>query len=364
VGGAQMQSTPASDYPVGMAPMLSVRRFFLIALSSQVSSGDGRLNGQVFDRYSSLASSHEVARRSLSPANYDRFQRYLRVSQHGVEAQAIDLAEEKFDMYVPARAAGPDGYGLLVWVAPQEDYPAPGAWLSELDRRGIIYVAARRSGNVHRVLDRRIPLALHAAENVMHRYPVDKERVYAGGFSGGSRTALKLAVGYPDLVRGALLNAGSDVFGGNELVLPSAALTELLQERSRLVYVTGVLDMPNKRRDEASRVSAGERCIRHLHTLWMPGVEHAPLDRRAFARAMALLDEAPAPDAGLPACRARVMAGIGGEMDALEELFAQGKIVDAGERLGDVDAAWGGLAAPRSVLLARRISERINAAPN
>lgn len=333
---------------------------FLIALSAQATSSTGRLNAQAFDRYSALASSREIASRSLSPTTYDRFERYLQAAQRGVAMQAINLGEEKFDMYVPAQAIGPSGYGLMVWVAPQEDYPAPAAWLSDLDRRGIIYVAARRSGNTHRVLDRRIPLALHATENVMHRYPVDPARVYVGGFSGGSRTALKLAVGYPDLFRGVLLNAGSDVFGGKELVLPSAALTELLQERSRLVYVTGVLDMPNKRMDEASRASAEARCIRHLPTLWMPGVEHAPPDRRTFSKAMALLDADPAPDAELSNCRERIMDDIRAEMDKVEKLYGEGKTVEAGELLGKLDAEWGGLAAPRSVMLARRISERID----
>lgn len=341
--------------------MLPVRMLSLFAVVALAGPSTGRLDGQVFDRLSPLASSIEIARRGLSPAMFDRFERYLQTGQRSVAVQAIDLADEAFDMYVPANASDTGAYGLLVWVPSQEDYPAPAAWIKELDRRGIIYVAARRSGNAHRVLDRRIPLALHAAENVMQRYPVDPERVYVGGFSGGSRTALKLAVGYPELFRGALLNAGSDVFGGKELVLPSAGLTELLQARSRFVYVTGVRDMPNKRMDEASRASADARCIGNVHTLWMPGVEHAPPDSRNFSRAMALLDAGSSPDKGLGECRERIMHGIEKELDLVEQSLSEGKTSEAGERLAEVDAQWGGLAAPGSVSLARRISELIDA---
>src|SRR5208282_4778992 len=55
--------------------------------------------------------------------------------------------------------------------------------------------------------------ALLAAQNIMHRYTVNPDRVYVAGFSGGSRVAMRLALGYPDLFRGALLNAGSDPIG-------------------------------------------------------------------------------------------------------------------------------------------------------
>ena len=335
---------------------------FLVALTSQAGPPSGRLNGQTFVRYSPLATPLEVARRGLSPLTYDRFERYLHFAGRHLATQAINLEEERFDLYVPARAGNRREYGLLVWLAPQEDYPVPRDWVAELDRRGIIYVSAQRSGNTRLVLDRRIPLALHAAENVINQYPVDRQRVYVAGFSGGSRTALKLAVGYPDLFRGALLNAGSDVFGERGLSLPDAALTALLQERSRLVYTTGVRDMPNKRQDAASRVSSEARCIRHLHVLSMPGLEHAPPDRRSFSRAMALLDSDPAPDAGLQECRNRIMAVIENSLDSVGKLLAGGEVANAGERLGELDEEWGGLAAPGSVVLARRISERLNAA--
>jgi len=33
--------------------------------------------------------------------------------------------------------------------------------------------------------------------NIMQQYPVDPQRVYVAGFSGGSRVALRLVLGYP-----------------------------------------------------------------------------------------------------------------------------------------------------------------------
>ena len=63
------------------------------------------------------------------------------------------------------------------------------------------------------------------------RYPIDPKRVYVGGLSGGSRAAEMTALAYPDVFRGALLNAGSDPIGGEAgIYLPPAELFRRFQE--------------------------------------------------------------------------------------------------------------------------------------
>src|SRR5207302_469453 len=104
-------------------------------------------------------------------------------------------------------------------------------------------------------LARREPLALLAAHNLMRRYPVDPERVYVGGFSGGARVAMRLALGYPDLFRGAILNAGSDPIGGAEIPLPPRELFMRFQSSTRIVYVTGERDDPHVSDDSVSMQS-------------------------------------------------------------------------------------------------------------
>jgi poly(3-hydroxybutyrate) depolymerase len=77
-------------------------------------------------------------------------------------------------------------------VLPWPQAEVPHKWISTLDRHGTIYVSAANSGNDADVLDRRDPLAVLAADNIMRRYHVDSRRVYVGGFSGGSRVALHI----------------------------------------------------------------------------------------------------------------------------------------------------------------------------
>jgi len=85
-------------------------------------------------------------------------------------------------------------------------------------------VTAANSGNDAPTIDRREPLALLAAHNTMKQYPVDPQQVYIGGFSGGARVALRLALAYPDVFHGALLNAGSDRYSTHPFHLSLAKL--------------------------------------------------------------------------------------------------------------------------------------------
>ena len=52
------------------------------------------------------------------------------------------------------------------------------------------------------ILERRLPLALLGYWNARSRYPIDPDRVYVGGLSGGSRVAQIAALAYPDVFRG------------------------------------------------------------------------------------------------------------------------------------------------------------------
>jgi pimeloyl-ACP methyl ester carboxylesterase len=251
-----------------------------------------------------------------------------------------------------------------VWVSPFDEATGPREFQGALDRHGMILVAARGSGNAQSLLVRRLPLALHAAHNILLRHPVDPERVYAGGYSGGSRTAFRLAIDFPDVFRGALLNAGSDVLGGEAISPPAADLLARVQSRSRFVYVTGVRDLPNRVMDAASRVSLQAHCVQAIEHLQMSRGEHPRIDRRHFARALDRLDPeaaGPVDASALAACRERLAAEVSSELDAVGAAISTGDIDAAGTLLADIDHRRGGLAAPRSVELARELATHRNA---
>ena len=233
----------------------------------------GLQNNVIFNDYSPLSRSAELVRRMLTPLEALRVAE-LAVRQGKVlREQSVDLSNEMFAVYVPPHAP-PHGYSLLVFVPPSDRAVVPGEWLSILDHHDMIFVTAANSGNGANVLDRREPLALLAAQNIVNRYPVDPQRVYIGGFSGGSRVALRLALGYPDIFHGALLSAGSDPIGTAQTPLPVAQLFNQFQESTQLVYVTGERDEFHLAEDVVSKQSLEQWCVSLPVTETIPWKSH------------------------------------------------------------------------------------------
>src|SRR3981189_1150663 len=201
----------------------------------------GLRNGVVFTEYSPLSTSTELVRRLFSPLTALRVNQEAARMGKALRGQPINLAGESFSIYVPAHTPL-HGYSLLVFVPPWSRAEVPFQWIPALDRHDMILVTPANAGNDANTVDRRETLDLLAAHNAMAQYSVDPQQVYIGGFSGGSRVALRLALGYPDVFHGALLNAGSDPVGTADVPLPPADLFRRFQESTRLVYVTGERD--------------------------------------------------------------------------------------------------------------------------
>lgn len=302
-----------------------------------------------FDAYGPLSRNTEMMRRLLSPLTARLLDAQVKMSGEGLREQSIDLAREQFALHVPPRPPA-GGYALLVFVSPWPQARMPAAWAPVLDRHSMIFVSADRSGNDADLLDRREPLALLAAYNVMQKYPIDPHRVFIGGFSGGSRVALRLALGYPDLFRGALLMAGSDPVGTAAIPLPPAPLFRLFRQSSRLVYLTGEQDADHLAMDERSRASLHNWCVAGATSAPAPWTGHQLPPPQALDRALSLLAQ-PAPDdtPRLADCRASLDRKLAAQLDKVRQLTGQGKFAEARKLLLDIDARYGGLAAPQSV---------------
>ncbi|MEI9984889.1 MAG: PHB depolymerase family esterase [Aliidongia sp.] len=314
----------------------------------------GLQTGIVFREDSELAHNAELIRRSVSPLTAWRLQRQAAAAGATIRDRPIDLATETFTLYVPDTAPA-RGYAVLVFIPPWRQAAMPPHWGPVFDRHDMIFVSAANSGNDAVTLDRREPLALLAAVNVMKRYLVDPQRVYVGGFSGGSKVALRVAVGYPDLFHGALLDAGSDPLGG-EIAIPPAPLLHRLQEATRLVYLTGGHDEFHLTADKTSRRSMESGCVADIDTEAMPKIWHEPADPASLDRALTALEQhIPADPATLAACRAALDAAMNAALQQVEGLAAAGKREEAEARLNALDQRFGALATPRSIELAEKI---------
>lgn len=326
----------------------------LIASADARAVTAGLSNNVVFTEYSALSTSAELVRRVFSPLTALRINQEAAHNGKTLRGQPINLANESFSIYVPAHPPQ-HGYSLLVFVPPWSRAEVPSQWIPALDRHDMILVTAANSGNDTSTVDRREPLALLAAQNAMAQYPVDPQQVYIGGFSGGSRIALRLALGYPDVFHGALLNAGSDPIGSADVPLPPAELFRRFQESTRLVYVTGERDEAHLIDDIHSRQSLEKWCVFDVVTESEPRKEHELADASAFSRSLdALLKPMQTRMNKLPDCRARIDAELSTQLKEVEDILARGDTSAARRLLDKIDARYGGLAAPRSVELAGR----------
>jgi pimeloyl-ACP methyl ester carboxylesterase len=324
-------------------------------------STHGRVESDVvFTRYSALSRNLEIARRALPPLTFRHIQQALAAGTEKLTEQAIDLANERFDIYIPAGAPPPEGYGLLVFIAPWNDPARPRTWHETLDRHRLIFVAAQKSGNNHHTLDRRLPLAILAYENVHARYPIDDKRVYVMGHSGGSRVAEIVALAYPDLFRGAIFNAGADPIDGSEgMYKPPVALLRAFQ-RSRLVYITGDLDTNALLQDEVSMRSMRDACVLDITTEVGFGLRHEVLDERSMDRALDALEVRSTTSADeLARCNARVERELRAALADAAAAIARGDRDGARARLKAIDARFGGLAARELIDLADRLDDRL-----
>lgn len=312
-----------------------------------------------FDGYSPLAKTSTLFQRTMSPLWAQQALDAYAAKGEALPAYTIDLGKESYSIYVP-KAAPPDrGYGLVVFVPPWSNAVVPRSWRNTLDERGVIFVTAANSGNEAPEIPRRMALALHEYANVSQQFHIDPERVYIGGFSGGGRVALRLALGYPDVFRGALIDGAGDDIGSFLVPLPEAKLLQRVQEHSRLVYMHGSEDEPNAMRVRYSMASARELCIFDTTKLSIYKHGHEPADAATWAHGLQLLEQPVAESSKeLVECRARIDMQVASGIAYMRELAAHGKPADARKALADLDARFAHLAAPATLELSRQLPQR------
>lgn len=124
----------------------------------------------------------------------------------------LDPSAENFFVHVPENYVDDRTYGLIVFTASEDRFTElPRGWGEILDSRKYLFIAPQAAGN-GQDRERRLGLAVLAALEMLKHYKIDPYRVYASGFSGGSRIAGLLGFYQSDLFRGTIQNSGADFF--------------------------------------------------------------------------------------------------------------------------------------------------------
>jgi predicted esterase len=311
---------------------------------AQTMPNAGRLaQGLIFNQPSPFATNQVLAERLLSPRQRDRQLMSLEADGKTLAPFSLDLTAERFLVYIP-KEEHQAGYGLLVFIPPWENARLPLGWARVLDREGLIFVTADRSGNDESIMGRRIPLALTATYALTQRYRIDSTRIFVSGFSGGSRVALRAAIAFPDIFSGVVLQSGSDPIGPPYIPLPSQSLMSLLQTQTRFVFVSGENDEINVSKDAESRMSLSAWCIRKTRTLVRLHLGHEIMDGNSLAEALDALNRSypEAPVASIR-CQTSMAAKLQRARDAAAALRTQADSPKVREQLDSLDREFGGL---------------------
>ncbi len=304
---------------------------------------------------SPLASTAEIVRRTFSPTSQDRLRQVQAKTGKAPPEYSIDPTKEELEIFVPPMPAS-GRYGLLVFVMPAHSLRLPEDWRGPLERAGFIYVSALRSGNSQSVQERRIPLAVHAYDYAKSRYPIDPDRVFIGGFSGGSRMAQWTAMAYPEVFRGAMLVGGSLKIGQYEVVFPPRDLALRFLSSTRLVFATGSEDALNGGIDRRNRKVLESLCFRGYSRVAQLRLGHWLPSGGGLARVLEELQKPVPQDPEFDACVQGLDADIERRLADIRALVDAGRMSEAGLRLGEMEDRYGGLAGDRAVPLARTIS--------
>lgn len=314
----------------------------------------GWIESQSIQAPSALVDGTQFARRLLSPLSSRDVNRFLDADGRKLKAEPFAPGDYTVSLYVP-RARPPAGYGLLVFVPPMDEFAIPPAWQRVFERRGILFVQLHGVGNDASVFGRRIPAVLHAYSHATATFGVDPARRYVGGFSGGARVAQRVALAWPDEFRGSLQFAGSVPIGESLLPPPERALLDRARSGSRFVLVSGSQDMPNRSNDAQSMQGFDRLCFEGVSSLTPSRLDHWVPDARGLDEALDLLEAPVAPSSAADACRRRLDGAVSQALDAVETRLGAGELNAARDGLVRLDDSYGGLAAPRSLELARRI---------
>ena len=179
-----------------------------------------------------------------------------------VDSAHIAPAGARFAFRLPRDFDPRSPPGLIVWCSPADPWSVPDEMHRALDAHNLIAIGALDAGNERPVPDR-VQLALDAATTAMSRWPIDLDRVYAVGMSGGAKIALLVWAGWPEVFDGAMPIVAMASFRAEPagpgqaypalFSKPTGATMRLLKER-RVAAVTGP---PDFNYDSVVKMAAG-----------------------------------------------------------------------------------------------------------
>lgn len=195
-----------------------------------------------------------------------------------------ESTQQRYELFVPPKVQDrKHGHPVVLFISVGDGPAGWGQLEAVCKSQGILFASPHGAGN-NTPMPRRVRIVLDVLDDIRRSHPVDPDRTYLAGFSGGGRVACAIAFSLPEL------------FGG---VMPVCAGGELREEpwlrhraidRLSLGFVTGTNDV---NLGEVSRFCGpmlSEMGIRTKITI-VPNLGHGIPDGKALSPVIEWLDQ-------------------------------------------------------------------------
>lgn len=250
-----------------------------------------------------------------------------------------DSTKQTYDLYVPARKDAKQPMPLILYITPAAKDATPiNVFKGSCDEIGALFVAVNEVHN-EVPMRQRIRIILDALDDVRRQFPVDPDRTYIVGLSGGGRVA------------GAIAFALPEYFGGYMPLCASADLRDESWLRQRVVdrlsvaLITGEKDF---NRGEVERWRGPYLAALGVRTkVWVqPGMSHTMPSEVTIHEALRWLEADLPRRQDLARKRPASHGGDNGRDAQAADLLAEGK-----ERLKKPETLYSGLMQLKGVMV-------------
>jgi pimeloyl-ACP methyl ester carboxylesterase len=251
-----------------------------------------------------------------------------------------DSKKQTYDLSVPARTSAKTPLPLILYLSPGRDGGSGKALARLAQSSGSLYAAPLNAGN-DCPSRQRVRIVLDVLDDVRRQFPVDPDRTYIAGFSGGGRIACAIAFALPELF-GGLIPVCAGGFPRDE-----SWLRQRVAERLSLALITGQTDF---NRGEVERLrgpflkDVGVRA-----RVWtVAGMGHQVPGEKVLGEAVRWLDEGLAKRQAL--ARKYPASRLASTDNASREFQAKALLAEGRKRIGAKESQYAGLMQVKGVM--------------
>jgi poly(3-hydroxybutyrate) depolymerase len=192
-----------------------------------------------------------------------------------------DSTKQSYQLFVPWRRDTRTPLPLLLYVSPGDGSEGWKHFQGLAQAKGFLFAAPAGVGN-DCPSRRRVRILLDVLDDVRRHYPVDPDRTYLAGMSGGARMASAVAFALPELFGGLMSIAAAGELRGESW------LRQRVVDRLSVALITGESDF-NRGEVERWRGTYFKEVGVRTRVWTVAGLGHAIPGQRTLARAMAFL---------------------------------------------------------------------------